>query len=110
MRVPPSQVDRTRPRTVRPAYGVILWRTCSSSAEIVHSALSSNTQKSASMPTASAPLLERPARAEGADDIQRATSLNECPRREASVHTIGRPSPSELIPPHALPKSPDSSA
>ena len=49
-----------------------------------------------------APLRSSPASAAGAADIQRATSARVWPRRRASVHTAGRPSCSEEMPPQAV--------
>src|SRR5215471_10742352 len=79
---PRSQVLRTTPVSVWPAYGVTGCR-CSSRAAGAAPA-------SSAVPSA----------------IQRTTSARPWPRRRAWVHTAGRPSWSEEIPPHAAPKSP----
>jgi hypothetical protein len=52
------------------------------------------------------PLPVRPAIRAGASAIHPTTSPRRCPRRRACDQTSGRPSCSEAIPPHAVPKSP----
>src|SRR5262249_11125043 len=54
-RTPRTYVSLTRPRSVRPAYGVSLWRCCNFDGSTVHSASGSHTTRSASQPSAMRP-------------------------------------------------------
>src|SRR5215831_14744363 len=103
---PRSQVLRTTPVSVWPAYGVTGCRCSSRLGSTVNRAVSSNATRSASRPRAIAPLPGSSASPAVSSAIHRTTSARPCPRRRAWVHTAGRPSWSEEIPPHAAPKSP----
>src|SRR5262249_61992784 len=93
---PRSQVRRTTPVSVRPAYGVTGCRWRRRAGSTVNSAGSPNPTRAASRPGAIAPLPASPASAAGPAAIQRTTSVRSPPRRRAPVHTAGRrPAPPE---------------
>ncbi len=64
------------------------------------------TARSAANPSAIAPFDASPTRRAGAVDIHSTTLASGMPRRRASVQTIGSPSCSDAMPPHASAKSP----
>ena len=105
-----SQVWRTTPRRVRPAYGVTGFGGAAGRGRPRTSRPARRRPGRRRAPTAIAPLPGSPASAAGAAAIQR-DHVGQAVAALAgpAVHTAGRPSCSEAIPPHATPKSPVSS-
>src|SRR2546430_10070902 len=103
---PRTNVCRTRPVSVIPAYGVTGCRWCSRSGATLKRASGSNTITSASHPGAIRPLRGRPASPAGRSAHQRARSPTSRPRSCAPVQGAASPSSSDATPPHARTKSP----
>src|SRR5690625_534231 len=81
--LPCSHVSRTRPRSVVPAYGVAGLRWWSGTSSTANTSSGANTHRSASWPTAMAPLRASPTRRAGRSAIHRVTSRREWPRVRA---------------------------